>query len=374
LSKLTFEQLIDLFLLLSIDKIGPSRIRSLLSKFKNFKNIFNASLAELQETEGISQELGKRIINSYEKRNSLIPIVETQLKRLDKLNAKLISIWDNEYPTLLKKIYDPPVLLYIKGSFSEKDNYSIGAVGTRNPTNYGKIQTERIISELAQQGLTIVSGMARGIDSIAHETALKNGSRTIAVIGSGLDIIYPPENKNLYTKISENGVIISEFPLETKPDAPNFPRRNRIISGLSLGVIVFETGINGGAMQTARLALDQNREVFAVPGNLGVKQAEGTNLLIQRGEAELIMNAEDVLNELQLKLKPVIGKNIPKPDIDLSVFEEKIINVLIENGELHIDKISEKANLSTSDCLVNLLTLEFKGLVKQLPGKVFSSI
>jgi len=374
LGKLTFEQLVDLFLLLSIDKIGPSRIRSLLSKFKNFKNIFNASLSELQEADGISQELGKRIKISYEKRNSLIPIVENQLIRLDKLNAKLISIWDNEYPALLKKIYDPPILLYTKGSFSEKDNYSIGAVGTRNPTNYGKIQTEKIISDLAQQGITIVSGMARGIDSIAHEAALKNGSRTIAVIGSGLDVIYPPENKNLYKKISENGVIISEFPLETKPDAPNFPRRNRIISGLSLGVIVFETAINGGAMQTARLALDQNREVFAVPGNLGVKQAEGTNLLIQRGEAELITNAEDVLNELQLKLKPVIGKNIPKPDIDLSVFEEKILNVLIENGELHIDKISEKANLSTSDCLVNLLTLEFKGLVKQLPGKVFSSI
>ncbi len=374
MGKLTFEQLVDLFLLLSIDKIGPSRIRSLLSKFKNFKNIFNASLSELQETEGISQELGKRIKISYEKRNSLIPIVENQLIRLNKLNAKLISIWDNEYPALLKKIYDPPILLYIKGSFLEKDNYSIGAVGTRNPTNYGKIQTEKIIADLAQQGITIVSGMARGIDSIAHETALKNGSRTIAVIGSGLDVIYPPENKNLYKKISENGVIISEFPLETKPDAPNFPRRNRIISGLSLGVIVFETAINGGAMQTARLALDQNREVFAVPGNLGVKQAEGTNLLIQRGEAELITNAEDVLNELQLKLKPVIGKNIPKPDIDLSVFEEKILNVLIENGELHIDKISEKANLSTSDCLVNLLTLEFKGLVKQLPGKVFSSI
>ena len=374
MGKLTFEQLVDLFLLLSIDKIGPSRIRSLLSKFKNFKNIFNASLSELQEADGISQELGKRIKISYEKRNSLIPIVENQLIRLDKLNAKLISIWDNEYPALLKKIYDPPILLYTKGSFSEKDNYSIGAVGTRNPTNYGKIQTEKIISDLAQQGITIVSGMARGIDSIAHEAALKNGSRTIAVIGSGLDVIYPPENKNLYKKISENGVIISEFPLETKPDAPNFPRRNRIISGLSLGVIVFETAINGGAMQTARLALDQNREVFAVPGNLGVKQSEGTNLLIQRGEAELITNAEDVLNELQLKLKPVIGKNIPKPDIDLSVFEEKILNVLIENGELHIDKISEKTNLSTSDCLVNLLTLEFKGLVKQLPGKVFSSI
>lgn len=374
MSKLSFEQLVDLFLLLSVDKVGPSRIRSLLSKFKNFNNIFDASLSELEKVEGISFELGKRIKNARQKRNDLISIVESQLNGLDKINAKLISLWDTEYPSLLKKIYDPPLLLYTKGFFSEKDNYSIAAVGTRNPTNYGKVQTERIISELALQGITIVSGLARGIDSIAHQTALKNGSRTIAVIGSGLDVVYPPENKNLFNKISENGLIISEYPLGTKPDAQNFPRRNRIISGLSLGVIVFETAINGGAMQTAHFALDQNREVFAIPGNLGVRQSEGTNLLIQKGEAELLINAEDVLNELQLKLRPVIGKNIPQPEKDLNVFEEKIFIALKENGELQIDKLSELTNLSTSDCLVNLLTLEFKGLVKQLPGKIFSVI
>lgn len=374
MSKLSFEQLVDLFLLLSIDKIGPSRIRSLLYKFKNFNNIFDASLSELEEVEGISFELGKRIKSAHKNRNEIIPLVESQLNGLNKINAKLISLWDSEYPSLLKKIYDPPLLLYTKGLPSEKDNFSIAAVGTRNPTNYGKIQTERIISELALQGITIVSGLARGIDSIAHQTALKNGGRTIAVIGSGLDVIYPPENKNLFNKIYENGIVISEFPLGTKPDAQNFPRRNRIISGLSLGVIVFETAVNGGAMQTAHFALDQNREVFAIPGNLGVRQSEGTNLLIQRGEAELIISAEDVLNELQLKLKPIIGKNIPRPEKDLNIFEEKIFIALRENGKLQIDKLSEITNLSSSDCLVNLLTLEFKGIVKQLPGKVFSLI
>lgn len=374
MSKLTFEQLVDLFLLLSIDKIGPARVSSLLSKFHDFNNILEASIQEIEQVDGISTELAKRIKKAKQNRDETKSELEKQLIKLNKLNAKLISIWDKEYPSLLKKIFDPPLLLYIKGNFSEKDDYSIAAVGTRNPTNYGKIQTERIISDLSSQGITIVSGMARGIDSIAHETALKNGCRTIAVIGSGLDVIYPPENKNLFNKICENGVVVSEFPLGTKPDAQNFPRRNRIISGLSLGVIVFETAINGGAMQTARLALDQNREVFAIPGNLGVRQSEGTNLLIQRGEAELIINAEDVLNELELKLKPVIGKNIPKPSQDLNIFEEKIVKALSENGELHVDKISELTSLSTSDCLVNLLTLEFKGLVKQLPGKVFSLI
>ena len=167
------------------------------------------------------------------------------------------------------------------------------------------------------------------------------------------------------------GAVISEFSLGTKPDAQNFPRRNRIISGLSLGVIVIETGIQGGAMQTAAFALDQNREAFALPGNVGIKQSEGTNLLIQKSEAELIISADDVINELELKLKPVLGKNIPKQQVDLSLFEEKLINVL--NSEpLQIDRIATLANMTTSECLVNLLSLEFKGLVKQLPGKMFA--
>jgi DNA processing protein len=213
--------------------------------------------------------------------------------------------------------------------------------------------------------------MARGIDSISHRASLINNGRTIAVIGSGLDRIYPPENKKLFDEIAEKGLIISEYEPGTGPDAVNFPKRNRIISGLSLGCILIETGITGGGMQTAALALDQNREVFAVPGCIGIKQSEGTNLLIKKGEARLITNAEDVLLDLALKLKPVIGKNIPRVHQDLNLFEQKIIDSL-KNEPLQIDKISLITGISTSDCLVNLLSLEFKGAVKQLPGKVFA--
>jgi len=233
------------------------------------------------------------------------------------------------------------------------------------------VQAEKISMDLAKQGITIISGMARGIDSIAHNSAIKSGGRTIAVVGTGLDVVYPPENKKLFEKIAENGAVVSEFTLGTKPDAQNFPKRNRIISGLSLGVVIIETGIAGGAMQTAAFALDQNREVFALPGNVGVKQSDGTNLLIQKSEAKLTKSGEDIILELELKLKPVLGKNIPKQQIDLSLFEEKIINVL--NSEpLQIDRIASLTKMTTSDCLVNLLSLEFKGLIKQLPGKMFA--
>ena len=219
----------------------------------------------------------------------------------------------------------------------------------------------------------MVSGLARGIDSVVHKSTLKAGGRTIAILGTGLDVVYPPENKKLFEEISQTGMIISEYPLGTKPDAQNFPKRNRIISGLSLGTLVVETAINGGAMQTASYALDQNREVFAIPGNIGTRQSEGTNALIRKGEAKLVVTPNDILEELELKLKPVIGKNIPRPNIDLNIFEEKIISCL-NSTPLQIDKISGLTSLSTSDCLVNLLSLEFKGLVKQLPGKTFSLI
>jgi len=371
MSKLSFDQLTDLFLLLSIEGIGPVKIRNLLAKLKSTKNILSSDYQELLNVEGISTNLAKRIRKATEQRESIEIFTETELKKLEKLGGRLISIWDREYPQLLKKIYDPPLLFYLLGELTENDKYSIAIVGTRQPTIYGKVQAERISMDLAKQGITIISGMARGIDSIAHNAAIKSGGRTIAIIGSGLDVIYPPENKKLFEKISESGAIISELPLGSKPDAQNFPKRNRIISGLSLGVVIIETGITGGAMQTAAFALDQNREVFALPGNVGVKQADGTNLLIQKSEAELIRSAEDVILELELKLKPVLGKNIPKQQIDLSLFEEKIMNVL--NSEpLQIDKIASLTNLSTSDCLVNLLSLEFKGLIKQLPGKMFA--
>jgi len=371
LTKLNLEELTNLTLLLSVEGIGPGKLRNLLSKFRSTQKILSAEYKSLLQVDGISTNLANRIQKSNLLFNQTKQSVEKELEKLDKINAQIITIWDKEFPPLLKNIYDPPIILYIKGEFIEKDNYSIAIVGTRQPTNYGKVQAEKFASDLASQGITITSGLARGIDSIAHSSALRNNSRTIAVIGSGLDIIYPPENKRMFEEISERGVIVSEYRLGTKPDAQNFPKRNRIISGLSMGCLVIETGINGGAMQTAAFALDQNRETFAVPGNVGIRQSEGTNLLIQKGEAKLVRTAEDILVELELKLKPVIGKNIPKQNVELNLFEEKIIDALT-NEALQIDKISTLTNLSTSDCLVHLLSLEFKGMVKQLPGKMFA--
>lgn len=371
MTKLNFNQLTDLYLLLYVEGIGPAKIRSLLAKFGTTKDILSADYKSLITAEGISQQLAGRIIKVNRNRKDIEENLHSELSKLEKINARIVTVWDDEYPKILKNIYDPPLMFYIKGALTESDNYCIAIVGTRQPTNYGKIQAERIAADFARQGITTVSGMARGIDSIAHSASLKNGGRTIAVIGSGLDVIYPPENKKLFEQIADNGAVISEFTLGTKPDAPNFPKRNRLISGLSLGTIVIETGITGGALQTASFALDQGRDVFALPGNVGVKQSDGTNLLIQKGEAELIRNAEDVLVELELKLKPVIGKNIPKPQVDLNLFEEKILKNL-QSDPLHIDKIAEKTELSTSDCLVHLLSLEFKGLIKQLPGKMFA--
>ena len=234
MSKLNIEQLTDLYLLLSVEGIGPGKIRSLLAKFHSTEKILSTDYHSLTTAEGISTNLAQRIRKINSNRNAIKSRVEEELTKLDKLNAKLITIWDKEYPKLLKKIYDPPIIIEIKGKLIDQDEYSIAIVGTRQPTNYGKVQAERIASDLAEQSITIVSGMARGIDSISHSACLKRGGRTIAVIGSGLDVIYPPENRKLFDTICERGAVISEFPLGTKPDAQNFPRRNRIISGLRL--------------------------------------------------------------------------------------------------------------------------------------------
>ncbi|MEW6702202.1 MAG: DNA-processing protein DprA, partial [Bacteroidota bacterium] len=369
-SKIGFENLIYLRFLLGIDGIGPQKIFSLLSKFHSFENIVNASYSSLSQTEGIGTVLANRICSDKKSTALIKESLKKSLDKLDEMGGTMITYWDDEYPGLLKKIYFPPLIIYTLGNFSESDNYSIAIVGTRQPSPYGKMQAEKFSSEFAEIKITVVSGLARGIDSIAHDAALKKNGRTIAVIGSGLDVIYPPENKKLFDRIKEDGVIITEYDLGTKPDAQNFPRRNRIISGISLGTLIVETKLNGGAMQTAAYALDQDREVFAIPGNVNIKQSEGPNALIQRGEAKLVTCTEDVFLELKLKLKPEIGKNIPKPTVELNLFEEKLISVLDTDAK-QIDEIASLSSMTTSDCLVNLLTLEFKGLVKQLPGKMF---
>jgi len=365
-----FGKLVYLIHLLNIDGIGPLKIFSLLSKFHNPKDIFQTNIPRLVEVEGINKNLSNRILNSANNISKTKEKLESTLSSLSKINGRIITYWDEDYPELLRRIYYPPILLYAIGEFSESDKNSIAIVGTRMPTNYGKQNAEMFAQDLALNNITVVSGMARGIDSTAHRATLKSNGKTIAVIGSGLDVIYPPENKKLFEEICDNGVIISEYELGTKPDAQNFPRRNRIISGISLGSLIIETKLNGGAMQTAAYAIDQNREVFAIPGNINSKQSEGPNALIQRGEAKLVTKAEDILIELNLRIKPEIGKNIPKPSFDLTLFEQNLLNALT-NQPMHIDEIATTSSMSVSDCLVNLLTLEFKGLVKQLPGKMF---
>lgn len=371
MSKLSIRDFAILRLLLSIEGIGPSRLRSLVRTFYKFETILDADLISLVNVEGINQSIAKQILSSKEKLTEFEDKVNSELLSLDKMGSKIISIWDEDYPPILKRIYDAPILLYISGDLIEVDQYCVSVVGTRDPSNYGKINAEKLAAGLSEAGLTIVSGLARGIDTVAHTSVLNSGGRTIAVLGCGIDVFYPPENRKYYDIISRNGALISEFPLKTKPDAINFPQRNRIISGLSLGTLVIESKLNGGALQTAYYALEQNREVFALPGNVGVKQSEGTNSLIKKGHAKLVQSVDDILDELKSKLEPLINKERPKNKvIELNLFQEKILQNL-SNEPVHVDKLSTLTGIVTADCLYHLLTLEMEGLVKQLPGAMF---
>lgn len=363
------EDYIALLQLSKIEGIGVNKIRNIVSNFSSATDVFSSDVTDLASIESISHTIAKRIILEAVE-NKYRSFAENQINLATKNKCSLISYWDEDYPYLLRKIYDPPVLIFTKGEYLRSDENSISVVGTRNPTNYGRKFTEKIVDEIIQYNITITSGLARGIDTIAHLSALKGNGRSIAVLGSGLDVIYPPENKKLYFNIIESGCVISEYPFGTKPDAVNFPKRNRIISGLSLGTLVIESDIDGGAMKTAYYALDQNREVFALPGNVDTKQSRGTNNLIQTSRAKLITSAEEILSEFGNRFIAQSKTEKPIDTSSLNLFEEKIFNILNHNP-LHIDQISEKTELQTSECLVHLLSLEFKGLVKQLPGKLF---
>lgn len=365
------KRLVLLKQLYSIEGIGPQKIFSLLNQFKSFDKIFEASLYKLQEVDGINKNLATKILRSSENADKVLSDLNKEIELLDKIKARIISFFDIEYPEILKTIYFPPIFLYVKGNIEQVDSTAIAIVGTREPSNYGKTIAENFSCELSKKGITTISGLARGIDTIVHQATLKNQGRTIAVTGSGLDVVYPAENKKLFQDISENGLIVSEYPLGTKPDAQNFPRRNRIISGMSLGTLVIETKVNGGAINTANYALDQGREVFAIPGLINSKTSEGPNLLIQKGNAKLVTKVEDMLDELRIKFDDKNQKAMTLTHVQLNLFEEKILNVL-KDGEKQIDEISQLSGFSTSECLVNLLSMEFKGVVIQRPGKVFS--
>jgi len=296
-----------------------------------------------------------------------------QLNQLNAHNASALTFWDRAYPEGLKQIFDPPVVLFQKGSLQPEDSVSIAVVGTRSPSSYGAQVTEKLTRELVKVGFTIVSGLARGIDTIAHRTALKADGRTIAVLGSGLDLIYPAENRRLALEIEASGAVLTEYPFGTKPDASNFPKRNRIISGLTLGTLVVEAGTKSGALITANFATEQGREVFAVPGPITSRRSAGTNHLIKEG-ARLVQGLDDILQELDLKLRALRkmettanGATVPK---NLSRDEQQLWELLTDEPQ-HIDVLSQKMGEPSSRVLSLLLTLELKDVVKQLPGAYF---
>lgn len=364
----------QLLVLSCIPGIGPNRLRSLVSHFKDTDAIGKATARDLIRVEGIERKIAHTIANFF--RDSGVDkckrYVDTQLSRLNKADGRIITFWEEDYPANLKKIYDPPPYLFIRGQLTERDQYSIAIVGTRHPSTYGIQVAEKFASELSRLGLPIISGLARGIDTAVHAATVKAGGCTMAVIGSGIDVIYPPENRNLVDRLLEGGALISEYPMGAKPDAGNFPRRNRIISGIAIATLVVETGLDGGAMITASTALEQNREVFAIPTLITDRKRSGTNALIKQGKAKLTETLEDVVEELHMQLKRFLNTKGSHEETlpPLSLFEQRILEVL-SGDPVHIDSLAEKSGLTTSDALVHLLSLEFKGIVKQMPGKQF---
>ncbi len=362
----------DLLHLKSIPKISDRKIINLVNHFNSTTEIFSAEPRALIKIGGI-KETDASLIRHTQRNQQFI---EEQFSLVNKVNGTIISYWDDNYPIHLKNIYDPPVLLFVRGKLHHNDNFSIAIVGTRHPTSYGKHMTEVFAKELSQRGITIVSGLARGVDTIAHKSNLHVHGRTIAVLGGSIDKIYPKENEKLVELIesTRQGAVISELLMSTPSHPGFFPRRNRIISGMSLGTVIIESDVDGGAMITAATAIDQNRELFCLPGNITEKQSFGTNKLIKSGQAKLIQSVDDILEELQLVLQPVLKSKLqPAEPAQLSAFEQKIVE-LLTHEPIHIDYISEQTQLSSSDVLVNLLSLEFKGIVRQMAGKMFLRI
>ncbi len=357
--------LLTLLRLLMVPGIGPTRVRNLIGHFRRSSAVLQATTAALCRVNGIDHILAEAIRQAPSDE-----IAAQQISMLAAHHARIITFWDDDFPAALKTIDDAPVALFIQGDLQPADKFCIAIVGTRQPTAYGTMVTERLATDLVARGLAIVSGLARGADTLAHRSALKAGGRTLAVLGSGLDMIYPPENRRLAEEVSANGAVISEYFFGTKPDAVNFPRRNRIIAGLSLGTLVIEAGESSGALITASMALEQGREVFAVPGNIFSPKSIGTHRLIQEG-ARLVHSADDVLSELTAQLDLFGKSNRPRPpSSNLSEIEQQLFD-LLSHEPVHIDALARRANLSSAQVLSTLLQLEFKNAVKQLPGKMF---
>ncbi len=339
-----------------IPGIGRAKIHRLKEYFPTLEQAWKAPARELEKA-GLDPKLADAIASLRPKIN-----LDAEMERLQQYKVKVLTCESSEYPWRLKEIYDYPPVLYIRGNFLPEDEVCLAVVGTRRATVYGRQVTEEIVSDLARNRITIVSGLAKGIDTIAHRTALEAGGRTIAVFGCGLDIVYPAENAKLARDIMEHGALISEYPLGTKPKADNFPRRNRIMSGVSLGVLVIEAGENSGAMITAEQALEQDREVFAVPGSIMSPASRGTNRLIKEG-AKLVQSYVDILEELNLT---IIAQQLEmKEFIPADETESRLLRQ-ISHDPIHIDDICRASGLTAPVVSSTLAMMELKGMVKQV--------
>jgi DNA processing protein len=346
--------------------VGKTLFHRLTGEFGSPEQVFRVSRKELMRVEGIGDKTATEIAGF-----SIEEKADRELRLLEKIQARIVTLVDPEYPELLRQIFDPPPLLYCQGNRLDSYPIPIAVVGTRAATSYGKMVTESLCAGLAERGATIVSGMARGIDTIAHRSALQSGGDTVAVFGCGLSHTYPPENRSLRDKIAQAGTVVSEFPISMRPDRNNFPARNRIISGLSYGVIVVEAGEKSGALITVQFALEQGRDVFAVPGSILSPKSFSPNRLIKAG-AKLVDGPESILEELPSAVQGLITQRSEKIGIkqELSEKEQSIVSLII-GEEKHIDQLIENSRLSPAEVSATLVQLELSGIVRQLEGKMF---
>lgn len=358
--------------LLQLPGFGIQSARKLIraTGTKNAADLFDMPLRDIMKVDGIGKTKAVELhsFDDWEKADRVI-------EKTEKLGAGLVSYTDPEYPQLLRHIYDPPMLLWVKGDPAVLNTDGIAVVGTRTPGRYGREQAAQWSRKLSGLGLSIISGLAHGVDSVAHRETIEAGGKTVAVLGSGIDWIYPDKNRKLASDIGETGgAVITEYPPGTKPDAGNFPERNRIVSGMSHGVLVVESGVKGGSMITARTALDQNKDVFVIPHPLGYLRGEGCNYLVKTGQGKLVQTVADITDELPVRTEgDETDQTAPVKkwsEMELTDDDMEICKLLEENT-LHIDQLTEKTGKPIYKLLPALLNLEMQGAVRQKAGKYF---
>src|SRR6266478_6241910 len=352
-----------------VEHVGPVRVRQLLEHFGEAPAILSASRQQLLQVRGIGAETAEAIAN-WEKTVDLA----AELKRIADFGCRIVTQADAEYPELLRQIYDPPIVLYVKGELLPKDKNAVAMVGSRMTTHYGIEVARKLAYQLASLGVTVVSGGARGIDTAAHQGALAAKGRTVAVLGTGINIVFPSENVDLFERIAANGAVITQFPFNRPADKQTFPIRNRIVAGMTLGAVVVEANLTSGALITANFATEYGRQVFAVPGRIDSPRSKGCHDLIKKG-AKLCESAEDILSEFEYLFPatnrpPTPAETGVLPALELSSNEQQVYDCL-NHEELNIDEVIRKTGLPSSAVSVALLSLEMKRLAKQLPGKLF---